>query len=205
MDNQHPLHTPYLPGDSSVETVDRSLVAREATIQMLKKNLGQAQLRMKQYADAHRSEREFNVGDWVYLRLQPYRQASVHNRSNHKLSAKFYGPYPVLAKVGPVAYTLQLPSTSTVHPTFHVSMLKKHHGIFPHTLPALPDDVSKGTAVARIPESVLDKRVFKKQGRMGIEWLVKWKHSLPEDATWEDAHLMASWFPAFDPWGHVSA
>jgi hypothetical protein len=29
--------------------------------------------RMKQQADQHRSERSFEVGDWVFLRLQPYK------------------------------------------------------------------------------------------------------------------------------------
>lgn len=76
---------------------------------------------MKLYADKHRSFREFAVGDFVYLKLQPYVQTSVATRANHKLAYKFFGPFPVIAQVGKVAYELQLPAHSSIHYVFHVS------------------------------------------------------------------------------------
>jgi hypothetical protein len=51
---------------------------------------------MKAQADKNRQEREFQVGDWVYMKLQPYDQMTVQHRANHKLSYKFFGPYLVL-------------------------------------------------------------------------------------------------------------
>lgn len=45
---------------------------RQAMIQLLHENLAQAQNRMKQHADLNRTERSFDVGDWVYIKLQPY-------------------------------------------------------------------------------------------------------------------------------------
>ncbi|KAG8485932.1 hypothetical protein CXB51_019279 [Gossypium anomalum] len=69
-----PLHMPYLVGAFSVAVVDRSLQAREAARKLLQFYLKKAQTRMKQFADKHRSEKSFQVGDLVYLRLQPYRQ-----------------------------------------------------------------------------------------------------------------------------------
>lgn len=78
-------------------------------LELLKHNLVEAQSRMKQQADKHHSEREFEVGDWVFLRLQPYKQVSVQVRSSKKLSPSFYGPYKVLDHVGPMAYHLDLP------------------------------------------------------------------------------------------------
>lgn len=78
---------------------------------VLKASLAKAQNRMKQYADTHRSDREFTVGDWVFLKLQPYRQQSVSLRASNKLSARYYWPFQVIAKVGKVAYQLNLPST----------------------------------------------------------------------------------------------
>ena len=87
-----------------------------------------AQDRMKQLADKHRSERQFSVGDMIYVKLHPYRQISVAARSNMKLSPKFYGPFQVLEQIGAVAYKIKLPSGSSIHDVFHVSQLKKHVG-----------------------------------------------------------------------------
>jgi hypothetical protein len=68
------------------------------------------------------------MGDWVYLKLQPYVQSSLVRRANHKLAFKFFGPYPIVSKVGMVAYKLRLPDSTTIHPVFHVSLLKKFIG-----------------------------------------------------------------------------
>ncbi|GJX35349.1 hypothetical protein Tco_0246906 [Tanacetum coccineum] len=71
------LYIPYMAKDSRVELSDRTLTARDKAIDMLNFNLTKAQNRMKVQADKHRSQREFLVGDWVYMKLQPYRQLTV--------------------------------------------------------------------------------------------------------------------------------
>ncbi|KAH0710507.1 hypothetical protein KY285_011873 [Solanum tuberosum] len=120
-----PIHLPYLAGESSNDMVDRSLVAREAVIALLKLHLIRAQQSMRDKANKHRSDRQFMEGDWVYLKLQPYRQISVAFRPFNKLAAKYFGPYLVLSRVGAVAYKLFLHVDVLIHPVFHVSQLKK--------------------------------------------------------------------------------
>jgi hypothetical protein len=74
-----------------------------------------------------RSERKFSVGDWVYLKLQPCRQVYVKGKKgNHKLTPKFYGPFEILAKFGTVAYQLNLPAGSLIHPVFMFHSLKEN-------------------------------------------------------------------------------
>ena len=109
---------------------------------------------MKAQADKHRSERQFEVGEFVYLKLQPYIQTSVAVQGNRKLTFRFYGPYQILEKVGKVAYRLQLPASSQIHPVIHVSQLKKAVGVGDTVLTELPQE-----GVSRpVPEQVLEKR-----------------------------------------------
>lgn len=87
-----------------------------------------AQERMKKYADLRRLERQFEVGDWVYLRLQPYKELSVAGHKPHELSPKYYGPYKITHKIGEVAFRIELPASTKIHCTFHVSQLKRKLG-----------------------------------------------------------------------------
>lgn len=67
------------------------------------------------------------MGELVLLKLQPYVQSSVVNIPCHKLAYKYFGPFKVLQRIGAVAYKLQLPDNSLVHPIFLVSQLKALH------------------------------------------------------------------------------
>ncbi|GJS00216.1 retrotransposon-related protein [Tanacetum coccineum] len=162
-----PLHLPYLPGESKVEALDRRLQAREETIQQLKENLSRSKNRMKQFADRHRSERSYQVGKWVYLKLQPYRQSSMEFKSNQKIAAKYYGPFPIIAKIGQVAYTLQIPPNSAIHLTFHVSLLKPYHGTLPASL-TLPSTHQRDHT-SKVPAKVLEIRTVKKNNAAHVE------------------------------------
>lgn len=64
---------------------------REVMAVLLKQHLERYRQRMKDQADKKRSERSFAVGDWVFVKLQPYVQVSVAARANHKLSFRFFG------------------------------------------------------------------------------------------------------------------
>ena len=79
---------------------------------------------MKQQYDQHKGDREFLVGDWVFLWLQLYKQRSIQTKASMKLSPRFYGPYKILERIRAVAYILDLPASSQIHLVFHVSCLK---------------------------------------------------------------------------------
>jgi hypothetical protein len=105
--------------------VEDHIEHQQQVFKILKDNLTMAQNRMKQQADQHRSEKRFEVGDWVSLRLQPYKQMSLkQDKKDNKLSPKYYGPYKVLQNIGNMAYKLELPTSSRV-PSFPCFIFKE--------------------------------------------------------------------------------
>ena len=121
---------------------------------------------MKIFADKNRTDQQFSVGDSVLLRLQPYTQSSVTNRPFPKLSYKFFGPYTVLEKIGAVAYRLQLPDDSSIHPVFHISQLKAFHPDYTPVYKTLPI-ITDLEATEALPKKILERRLVKK-GNNGV-------------------------------------
>lgn len=189
-----PLHLPYLAGETIDKEVDRSLQRREKMITELKQQLQEAQQRMKYYADQHRTERIFEVGDWVWLKLVAFRQGSVQHRGNTKLSPKFYGPFQVIAKIGKVAYKLQLPVSAKIHDIFHVSQLKQFRGALPVTT-EVPSWLCSASNM--VPQSIIDKRMIPFQNVAKVEYLVQWAGQDVSQATWVDALQFCNKFPDF--------
>ncbi len=177
---------------TSVEEVDQALLSRDQILQQLKSNLQAAANRMKQMADAKRRDIEFQVGDFVFLKLHPYRQHSVYRRASQKLACRFYGPYPIEERIGKVAYKLRLPEGARIHPVFHVSMLKKQVGKTSPISTELPPIADGDIAVE--PEAILDTRWVKRGSGFAEESLVQWKKLPKEDATWEDTQELRSRF-----------
>jgi len=192
-----PTMVNYLLGASVVDEVDRELQDRDELLQQLKINLQKASNRMKQQADKKRRDYVLEVGDWVYLRLHPYRQHSLFRRAHQKLASRFFGPYQILKRVGAVAYELDLPDTARIHPVFHVSLLKKQLGDMSRVTTQLPPFSTDNIPVLQ-PRLVKDYRWVKQGDKYVTEALVQWSSLPPEDATWEEVDVLRQQFPNLD-------
>ena len=82
----------YLHGTLSIDVVDSLLTTRTKIHAALQCHLHKAQEAMKTTTDKHRREVSFVVGDWVYVRLRPYRQTLLASTYT-KLAKRFYGPF----------------------------------------------------------------------------------------------------------------
>jgi transposase InsO family protein len=134
-----------------VDSLDDWMKQKSAMQALIQQHLARAQNHMKIQADKNNTERSFNVGDWVYAKLQPYVQTSVAPRARQKLAYRFFGPYQIVQIIRTVANKLLLPEDSSVHPVFHVSQLK---GAVPVALPASPLPVSfDGMQDCRFPSA----------------------------------------------------
>lgn len=185
----------YEEGSTVNAALEEQLRERDRMLEVIKEQLHRSQQLMKQRADVHRREVEFEVGDMVLVKLRPYRQRSLAKRINEKLSARFYGPFEVLAKVGRVAYKLKLPDDAKIHPTFHVSQLKKIVGEAVETV-AIPPQMTVEGVLEMEPAKVMQKRKNVNTGEEEV--MIKWKGLPAHDCTWEEVTVMRNQFPDFD-------
>ncbi|CAM8978367.1 unnamed protein product [Rhodiola kirilowii] len=177
-----PVIQDYLQGNFVVAAVDDILATRQQLLLDLKGILSCAQCRMKTQADRHRTLKEFQVDDWVFLKRQPYRQHSVSRRSSAKLAKRFYGPFKIIEHIGSVAYKLDLPPGCRIHNVFHASLLKLCRGD-PETqnidLPSMLQDARP----IILPYKVLGFRQILMRGKPTVELLIQWEGETTTDAT----------------------
>ena len=105
----------------------------EKQVAKIRQNLKVTQDRQKSYANKHRVHTEFNVRDHVYLRVRP-RKGSQRLGNCAKLSPRYYGPFEVLKRIGPVSYRSALTTITRAHNVLHVSLLKKYGHDLNHVL-----------------------------------------------------------------------
>ncbi|GJZ90115.1 putative reverse transcriptase domain-containing protein, partial [Tanacetum coccineum] len=111
-------------GDSQLTGPELIRDTTEKIVQ-IKNHLLTARSRQKSYEDKRTKPLEFEVGDMVLLKVSPWK-GTVRFGKRGKLSPCYIGPFKILARVGLVAYTLELPEElKGIYSTFHVSKLKK--------------------------------------------------------------------------------
>ncbi|GJR94305.1 putative reverse transcriptase domain-containing protein [Tanacetum coccineum] len=144
-----------------------------------------AEDRQKSYADRKRKPMEFEVGDRVMLKVSPWKGV-VRFGKRGKLNPRYVGPFKVLAKVGKVAYRLELPQElSRVHHTFHVSNLKKCYADEPLVMPLEGIHVDDKLQFVEEPVEIMEREIKRlKRSRIPLV-KVRWNSRRGPEFTWE--------------------
>ncbi|GJU19420.1 putative reverse transcriptase domain-containing protein [Tanacetum coccineum] len=151
--------------------------------------------RQKSYADKRRKPLEFSVGDYVLLKVSPWKGV-VRFGEKGKLAPRFVGLFEIIEKVGPVAYQLDFPEElNGVYDTFHVSNLKKC--LADPTLKVPLDEIRVDAKLNFVEEPVeILEREFKKLKRSRIAIVkVRWNSKRGPEFTWEREDQMKLKYP----------
>jgi hypothetical protein len=151
-------------------------------IRLARQSLEQAVQRQKAHADRGRRDVQFKVGDQVLLSTKNLKFKAV---GTSKFLPRYIGPLTVSKLVGPVAVKLELPPGYSIHPVFHVSLVKPYVES-QHSKPPPPvmELDTEGMPVYEV-EQILHHRQRTVNRRRTWEFLVKWKHFPVEHNSWE--------------------
>jgi hypothetical protein len=159
------------------------LLEAEENIRMVQENLKTAQSRQWSYDDTWRRELSFEVEDYVYLKVSPFRGIKRFGVKG-KLAPRYIRPYQIQARHGEVAYQLSLPENLfIVHDVFHVSQLKKCLQVPEEQLPTEDLEVQEDLTYIEKPTQILETadRVTRRSTIKMCK--VKWGHHSEEEAT----------------------
>ncbi|GJR94077.1 hypothetical protein Tco_0266251 [Tanacetum coccineum] len=132
---------------------------QDKKIIQIKHRLQVSRDRQRSYTDKRRKPLEFQVGDKVMLKVSPWKGVIRFGKLG-KLNPRYIGPFKILAKVGTVAYRLELPKKlSHVHSTFHVSNLKKCLSDEPLAIPLDEIHVNDKLNFIEEPIEIMDREV----------------------------------------------
>ena len=184
-------------GQASDSTLTGPEIIRETTekIVQIRERLKASRDRQKSYADKRRKPLEFQVGDRVLLKVSPWK-GLIRFGKRGKLNPRYIGPFEILARVGPVAYKLDLPDTlRNVHSTFHVSNLKKCLSDETLVIPLDEIEINESLNFVEEPVEVMDREVKQtKQSRIPIV-KVRWNAKRGPEFTWEREDQMKLKYP----------
>jgi hypothetical protein len=162
----------------------------------IRKRLKEAQDRKKSYADTHKTDRSYEVGDQVFIHIRP-NKSTIWFRKGTKLSPLFIGPFRIQEKIGPVSYRLVLPAhLHKTHNVFHVSVLCHYVVDESHKLNWKELQVSDVGNLMVKPLHILDRRVRQLMNHLVYQVKVQWDKYSPGSATWEDTETLCRDYPS---------
>ena len=168
-------------------------------VRLIRERLKSAQSRQKSYSHNGRMDIEFEVNDWVYLKISPIKGVMRFGKKG-KLSPRYIGPYKILRRMGKVAYELDLPNElAMVHPVFHVSMLRKFIGVENTIVPLQDVTIEENLSYEELPVEILDRQVKRLRNKEIASVKVLWRNQYVESATWETEENMKKRYPHLFP------
>ncbi|GJS35093.1 putative reverse transcriptase domain-containing protein [Tanacetum coccineum] len=181
-------------GDSQLTGPEIIHETTERIVQ-IKSHIQATRDRQKSYADVRRKPLKFQVGDKVMLKVSPWKGV-IRFGKRGKLNPRYIRPFKIIAKVGTVAYRLELPEKlSRVHSTFHVSKFKKCMADEPLAIPLDEIQVDDKLNFIEEPVEVMDREVKRlKQSRIPIV-KVRWNSKRGPEFTWEREDQMQKKYP----------
>jgi hypothetical protein len=169
----------------------------EEQVKTIQNNLKAAQSQQKSHANIRRIPLQFQVGNFVYLRVSPTRGIQRFNVKG-KLAPRYIGPFEILEICGPIAYRLQLPpQLVAIHDIFHVSQLRKCVKVPTEIIDTQAIKIESDLTYIEHPIKVLDTKERSTRRETIKMFKIQWDHHTEEEATWETESYLQRSFPDF--------
>ncbi|CAI7859804.1 unnamed protein product [Closterium sp. NIES-54] len=166
----HPLHSPNPTAAEFISSHHRILRLAQRKLQI-------AQERQVRYANQHRRHTTFKVGDLVLLSTANL--PLLNAGTSRKLAPRFVGPFPITKVLSLVSYRLQLPPHMTIHPVFHVHLLR------PYRTPSHPFQPRPPMFSAHPDLHEVDTILSHRDTSVGREYLIHWRNTSASEDSWE--------------------
>ena len=170
----------------------------EEKVEVIRENLKAAQMRQKSYYDKGKAPQQYEVGDYVYLKVSPTKGVQRFGVKG-KLAPRYIGPYEITEVGGPVAYRIRLSDRlSAVHDVFHISQLRKCVHV-PETeiITEANARIEPDLSLVEHPMRVLDQKEQKTRRHTVKMYKIQWSHHTEEEATWETEHFLNTKYLGF--------
>ncbi|XP_073025090.1 uncharacterized protein [Primulina eburnea] len=168
-------------------------------VELIRKRMKSAQDRQASYANKRRRPLEFQVADYFFLKVSPFR-GTMRFGHKGKLAPRFIGPYMIVERIGTLAYRLDLPpNLSLIHNVFHVSMLRKYEPDPSHILNVEDVELDSSLSYVEHPVQILDRKERQLRSKTIPLVLVQWSRHGREESTWElEAKMRQEWPHLFE-------
>ncbi|GKE22331.1 putative reverse transcriptase domain-containing protein, partial [Tanacetum coccineum] len=188
-------HLPLIEVGDSQLTSPKLIRDTTEKIVQIKNRLLTARSCQKSYADRRTKPLEFKVSDMVLLKVSPWKD-TMHFGKREKLSPRYIGPFRIIARVGPIAYMLELPEDlKGIHSTFNVLNLKKCLAEGDIVVPMDEIQLDDKLHMIEEPVEVVNREVKRlKQSRIHIV-KVHWNSQRGPEFTWEHEDQIKKKYP----------